>query len=225
MREVEAKSAPPPVPRTPLERRIESLCRDHASRLSVEVLQAAEYSLQESKLAAADSLVKSLDDVVASVRRIRAADRPAAALSELVGAATATCNRAVLLLCADRRLIPFRPQEDGGAGESSGDGQFALDRAAAPAIAEAIAGRVPRSTSGSAERISERVAAELACRDEDEIRLYPVVLRETVIGVLLAEGIPAQFSAIETLVLAAEAWIEALQLRQDRSRNGGTALA
>ena len=91
--------------------------------------------------------------------------------------------------------------------------QLSFALASAPAIARAVESRRTVTATGAQGDISRRLSTELAYVEEDDVRVVPMLLRKTVIGVLIADGPPLQDSAIETLVLAAEAWIEALGMR------------
>lgn len=204
---------------------IESLCSDFALRLSAEVGRAAASTLARTEKAAVAETARTLEQVAAAMRKIRAADRAASVLTALVDVLPAFCRRVVLLLRTGGRMIAFRSAgSDERPGLSEGE-QLSFELASAPAIARAVESRSTVTATGAQGDISTRLATELAYVEEDVVRVVPMSLRKTVIGVLIVDGPPIQDPAIETLVLAVEAWIEALGtrpgFREDRATDLG----
>ena len=91
--------------------------------------------------------------------------------------------------------------------------KLSLGLVGAPAIAHAVESRDTVITKGSQQNLSRRLCQGLGYGDEDDVSVHPVVLRNTVLGVLLVNEPIVVPAAIEALVQASEAWIEALGSR------------
>lgn len=196
-----------------LRNEIESLCKDYSSRLSREVGRVAESSLARTKEAADADATQVLEDVARSARKIRSAGEAATVLSELVDATSLFCRRTALLLHAGGRMVGFRSAGASERRQLHESDQLAFDLGSAPAIAHAVENRLMVQTKGAQHNISQILSRRLAYGDEEEVQVFPLTLRDTVIGVLLANGGRIRTAAIETLILASEAWIEALGSR------------
>lgn len=168
---------------------------------------------------------RALEEVAAAMRKIRSADHAAAVLTQLVDAVPVFCRRAVLLLRSGDRMIGFHSAGPPARPALGGREQLSFEISSAPSIRRAVETKLKVDAKGAQRDISHRLSTEMAYADDEDVRVVPVVLRNTVIGVLLVDGEPIQDSAIETLVLASEAWIEALGSRSDSKQGGEANLA
>lgn len=192
------------------------MCQEHASRLCAEITRIADAELARvTEDLVADGEAR-LDGLASAIRRIREAEEPVAVLTELVEAAPLFCNRAALLLHRDGRVVGFRAAGSGEHPDVDSMKELSLEYSAAPAIAHAVQSRDTVVTQSPADNLSAEVAQRFGYVDEQEVRLYPVVLRDTVVAVMLVDGEPVREAAIEAMTLAAEAWIEALGSRPGR---------
>lgn len=156
-----------------------------------------------------------LEGLARAIRKIRATSDAVEALSELVDVAPRFCARSALLLRSGGRLIGFRAAGNGTCPDADGMRKLSLGLVGAPAIAHAVESRDTVVTKGSQQNLSRRLSQGLGYGDEDDVSVHPVVLRDTVLGVLLVNGPAVAPAAIEALVQASEAWIEALGSRPE----------
>lgn len=192
----------------------DSLCHDHASSLSADAVGLAEEAIERAKREAAAEAEGRLQRLAAGIRKIRSAAEPVAVLNALVDSAPAHRAKAVLLVLDGDRLVGFRAAGTGDVPDGGRTKEISVEIASAPALAHAIDSRDTVITEGGAHSLSKRLAAALAFR-EGKVRVHPVVLRDTVLGLLLVEGAVEPAAVIESLVSMAEAWIEALGSRQE----------
>lgn len=203
-----------PDPETPAVRaEIVAICQDHLTRLGEEAGQVAEDRLASLASKTAAETAALLDQIVASTRRIRAASDPAAVLVELANSAGQLCDRAVVLLNDGDRLTGFRTSGGGVPAKPADLSEVSFDLASAPALAQAVETKDTMVTTGGQHNVSHQLASKLGYSDDTELRALPVVLRDTVLGLVLVEGGAARGAAVESLILTAEAWIEALNSR------------
>ena len=73
-------------------------------------------------------------------------------------------------------------------------------------------------TAATQDNLSQKLWKQFALEEDGEVRVYPLVLRNTVLAVLLVDGPTVRSPAIEALVLTAEAWIEVLGSRQEQGQ-------
>ena len=200
----------------PVGDRIESLCQEHAASLGAEItgIAAAELARVTEQLTA-DGQAR-LDGLASAIRKIREAEEPVAVLTELVDAAPLFCNRALLLLHRDGRVVGFRAAGSGEHPDGDRIKDLSLECSEAPAIAHAVQSRDTVITQSPPDNLSAEVARRFGYADEQKVRVHPVVLRDTVVAVLLVDGESIRGAAIEAMTLAAEAWIEALGSRPVR---------
>ncbi len=187
-----------------------AICQEHLARLGEEAGRVAEDRLAALASKTAADTAALLDQIAASTRRIRAAGDAAAVLVELADSVGQLCDRAVVLLNDGDRLTGFRAS----GGESPADlGQVSFDLASAPALAHAVETKDAVVVTGGQHNVSHQLASRLGYSGNTELRAIPLVLRDTVLGLVLVEGAAVRESAIESLILTAEAWIEALNSR------------
>lgn len=183
--------------------------------------QALEAAADEKRraLESADAEMRRvLDEFGGAVRKIRGAGAAADVLAELVDTAARTCGAAVLLLHTEGRVVGFRSAGGREDFQTEQIHDLAFDLVAAPAIAHAVESRGTVVTKGAQEDVSKPLAALLGEREGGELRIHPLVLRDTVLAILLVASGPenaARVAMIETLVLVAEAWVEALGSRSE----------
>ena len=143
--------------------------------------------------------------------------------SALVEGAASYCGRAALFIHKGDQLLGFR-----AAGAVSGDVQLEFQRLTAttsdaPAIARAVSSLQAVDANGSASELSQAVVDLLGLSDDDQVRLFPVALRDKALAVLYCDGLgsesetPVVQSAVEVLVSLAEAWIEAVGTRRKQT--------
>lgn len=156
-----------------------------------------------------------LEGLAQAIRKIRGTSEAVEVLSELVDVTPRFCARSALLLRSGGRLIGFRAAGNGTCPDADGMRKLSLGMVGAPAIAHAVESRDTVVTKGSQQNLSRRLSQGLGYGDEDQISVHPVVLRDTVLGVLLVNEPVVATAAIEALVQASEAWIEALGSRPE----------
>lgn len=203
-----------PDPETPAVRaEIIAICQEHLSRLGEEAGQMAEDRLASLASKAAADSAALLDQIAAATRRIRSASDAAAVLVELGNSAAQLCDRAVVLLNDGDRLTGFHASGGEALDPPTDLSQISFDLASAPALAHAVETKDAMVTTGGQHNVSHQLASKLGYSDDSELRAIPLVLRDTVLGLVLVEGGAVRESAIESLILTAEAWIEALNSR------------
>ena len=205
---------------------IQSVCQAHSVRLAEElggILEGVEEAgadrLAEFRKQADSELDETLAGVARSIRKVRAADEPTAVLTELVNSASQFCRRAALLLRSGDTLIGFRSAGEGLRPDLSKLADLSLQLASAPAIAHAVESRETVATKATQHDLSRALCSELGIGEGSPVTVVPLILRNTVLGVFLAEGPQVRSAAIEALVLTAEAWIEVLGSRQESKAN------
>lgn len=154
-----------------------------------------------------------LEGLSQAIRKIRGTSEAVEVLTELVDVTPQFCARTALLLRSGGRLIGFRAAGNGTCPDEEGMRKLSLGLVGAPAIAHAVESRDTVVTKGSQQNLSRRLCQGLGYGDEDDVNVHPVVLRNTVLGVLLVNEPIVVPAAIEALVQASEAWIEALGSR------------
>ena len=192
---------------------IVAICQEHLARLGEEAGQLAEDRLASLASKAAADSAALLDRIAAATRRIRAASDAAAVLVELGDAAAQLCDRATVLLNDGNRLTGFHAWGGGGLAKPVDLSQVSFDLASAPALAHAVETKDAMVITGGQHNVSHQLASALGYSEDTELRAMPLVLRDTVLGLILVEGGAVRESAIESLILTAEAWIEALNSR------------
>ncbi len=186
------------------------------ARLSAEMERLAEDSLARTKEASARETSQILDRISGAIRRIRNAGEVSAVLAELVETSALFSRRAALLLHSEGTLIGFH---SAGQGCTARDLEgLSVGLASAPAIAHAIETRDTVVSTATQRNVSHGLWKRLSYAGDEDLRVQPLILRETVLAVLIVEGGTLRAAVVEVLVLTAEAWIEALGSREDRDR-------
>ncbi len=190
-----------------------ALIRDQVERIGEEAASVAEARVADAEAKAAAELERVLDQIAATTRRIRAATDASAALKELGDSAAQFCDRSIVLLNDGDRLTGFHSSGAGAHPSPAEMAQITFELSAAPALAHAVETKDAVVIKGSQHNVSHKLASRFAFEQDLDLIAFPLVLRDTVLGVLLADGDSKQASVIEALVLTAEAWIEALGSR------------
>ena len=201
----------------------EALQAEYAERLRSE-LQAALAHVDEqiqarSKEAERRSRRELATALALAAGRIRKQESVAGIAAALVDAAAESCGRAALLIHREDRLLGFRAA---GAVTAEFDAEFqkltiqATDGAALAGVLEAVEAA---TVEASPEQLSPAITHLFKLSAEDQVRLYPIALRDKVLAVLYcdsrgeSEAVETLDTAIALLVLLAEAWIEAVGTR------------
>ncbi|MCY4188740.1 MAG: hypothetical protein OXD30_09680 [Bryobacterales bacterium] len=188
---------------------IVAICQDHLARLGEEAGQVAEDRLAGLAAKAVAETGALLNQIVAATRRIRDAGDPAAVLAELADSAGRLCERAVVLLKDGDRLTVFRASHAASADGPVETGQASFDLADVSPLAQAVETKDTVLVDGGEHNASR----SLGYPDDTGLRAFPIVLRDTVLGLVVVDSGSSQGTAIESLILTAEAWIEALSSR------------
>lgn len=175
--------------------------------------------------AAAEAQQRQVESAAEAVRRIRAESDVTGIAGALVDAASAYCSRTLLLIHRADQLLGFRAA--GACSEKIREGapRLAFPLSEAGAIAHAVESLDRIATTGAAGQVSPALAELFELSESDQVRLFPVRLRDKVLAILYCDGHGRDDQAesteevveagIETLVLVAEAWIEAVSTRKD----------
>lgn len=204
-----------------LSQTIRRIANASAKDLGEEVARLAATSAQRASASAAAENREATARLLSAAQSVRSGSDPAAALAQLVDVMPRIAGSAALVLQQGARMVGFRCAGLRIKPESLGMREVAFELATAPALAHAVESRQAVRASGGQDSISRKLADACGFGDEQEVRLHPVLLRNTVLGVLLVAPDPQlspDCSAIELLVLLAEAWIEAVALRSARSQ-------
>lgn len=186
--------------------------------MGAELGRVAEASLDRVREAAASETDGLVEAIARAIRKIRSADDAAGVLSQVVESAPSFCDVAILLLHSGGNVMGFRSAGEGNHPDRSELARLSFNLSSAPAIATAVESRDAVVTKAAQDNISQKLCKQFAFEPDEELRIYPVVLRSTVLAVLLVNGPSVRTTVIETLVLTAEAWIEALGSRQEQGR-------
>jgi len=185
-----------------MERTLEETVAGLAARLEEEHQDALEGRLQQaqrSSEAARRELIQKLNQIT---RRLRGFEDERQWSNTLVDATRGFCGRAALFLVRDRKLHleTTRNFDDADLGDD-----VTLDNA--PAFAAAIETRDTLVAMRSSSELSKDVAAYLGEGDA-KVYLFPVVTRQNVPAVLLADSAEVDVDALELLAATAGAVLE-----------------
>lgn len=186
--------------------------------MGAELSRVAQASLDRAKEAAATETDELVEAIGAAIRKIRSADDASGVLSEVVESAPSFCRTAILLLHSGGNVMGFRSAGEGDHPDQSELARLSFKLSAAPAIAHAVGSCDTFVTKATQDNISQKLWKQFTFEPDEELRVHPLVLRNTVLALLLVRGLSVQPTVIETLVLTAEAWIEALGSRQEQGR-------
>ena len=186
-------------------------------------------------LAVSRSRLETAEALAAAAKRLRGERSVTGIATALVEVVSGFAGRCALLIHRDGRLVGSRLSVPlggsiGGSMEESqqnGFGELDVPLADAAALAQVVASREPVVADGSAASFSASVAELLGLGPQDRVFLFPLVLRDKVPAVLIADagpdGVAVERAAIELLVSMAAAWIEAVGTRKKVARRVGKA--
>lgn len=203
----------------------ERLRGECAAVLESSLLEAREGAAkQAAQQAGAEAVQQTADQLLESVRRIRASDTVTGIAGALVDSAAELAARSGLLIHKGESLLGFRLAGSAAEHEREGFQQLSIKVSEAASVAHAIESLDNVVTSGAPGELSEPLAELLSLDPEDRICLFPVKLRDKVLAVLYCDGkgedgkeFPVASSSIEVLVALAESWIEAVSTRRKHS--------
>ena len=211
-----------------------------AQQLLGECRELMEAGRKEAEtLAVSRSRLETAEALAAAAKRLRGERSVTGIATALVEVASGFAGRCALLIHRNGRLVGFRlsgsvvgslrGSSGGSMEESQPDGFVELDvpLADAAALAQVVASRESVVADGSAASFSASVAELLGLGPQDRVFLFPLVLRDKVPAVLIADagpdGVAVERAAIELLVSMAAAWIEAVGTRKKVARRVGKA--
>ena len=185
-----------------MERTLEETVAGLAARLEEEHQDALEARVQQahrSSEAARRELIQKLNQIT---RRLRGFEDERQWSNTLVDATRGFCGRAALFLVRDRKLHleTTRNFDDADLAED-------VPLAHAPAFAAAIETRDTLVAMRSGSELSKGVAAYLG-EGDSKVYLFPVVTRQNVPAVLLADSAEVDVDALELLAATAGAVLE-----------------
>ena len=162
-----------------------------------------------------------LEALAECARRIRAESTVTEIVPALAEAAARFCSRAAVFVHREGQISGFvvagpLPEE-----QRKAFPRMTLALADAPAFARAVESRAAVSAMAAPEEISHALAESMGVGGADGVRIWPLVLRDRVLALLYCDGkapepgeTPIVDAAVESLVLLAEAWIEAVGNRR-----------
>ena len=203
-----------------------------AQQLLGECRELMEAGRKEAEtLAVSRSRLETAEALGAAAKRLRGERSVTGIATTLVEVASAFAGRCSLLIHRNGRLVGSRLSGSlGGSMEESqqsGFGELDVPLSDAAALAQVVASREPVVADGSAASFSDSVAELLGLGPQDRVFLFPLVLRDKVPAVLIADAGPGavavERAAIELLVSMAAAWIEAVGTRKKVAPRVGKA--
>ena len=204
-----------------------------AQQLLSECRELMEAGRKEAEtLAVSRSRLETAEALGAAAKRLRAERSVTGIATALVEVASDFAGRCSLLIHRNGRLVGSRLSGSlGGSMEESqqgGFGELDVPLADAAALAQVVASREPVVADGSAASFSASVAELLGLGPQARVFLFPLVLRDKVPAVLIADagpgGVAVERAAIELLVSMAAAWIEAVGTRKKVAPRVGKAV-
>lgn len=203
-----------------------------AQQLLGECRELMEAGRKEAEtLAVSRSRLETAEALAGAAKRLRGERSVTGIATTLVEVAAGFAGRCSLLIHRDGRLVGSRLSGSlGGSMEESqqdGFGELDVPLADAAALAQVVASREPVVADGSAASFSASVGELLGLGPQDRVFLFPLVLRDKVPAVLIADagpgGVAVERAAIELLVSMAAAWIEAVGTRKKVAPRVGKA--
>lgn len=197
---------------------IEQLRRDLESQIAAKRTEWVEAGVGEQrKTIERGARAGAAESLLEAMRRIREEKSVTGIAVALVEAAGGFARRTALFIQKGDRLLGFRLM-----GANDADRQQALEQLEIPIVeASGLAHAIETSDTvvcgGGPGELGARLAEILGTSAEDRVHLFPIVLRDRVLAVLLADGdeeSPVEQPAIEVLVSLAEAWLEAVGTRK-----------
>lgn len=186
--------------------------REHIEQIGAGAAGIAQARVDAAKARAASQTESLLQTVADSARTIRSAAGTGAAIRSLCDVAARFCDGAILFVCDGDSLRGFRSAGNGTTPSTNDVARIAVALPSAPVLARALESKRPMSAGGGHHSVLPELATICGLDTDVPMHGFPIVLRETALGLLLAFGRVNQ-PVIETLVLTTEAWVEALGSR------------
>ena len=165
---------------------------------------------REARASAAESLLEAL-------RRIRLEQSVTGIAVALVEAARVFARRTALFIHKGDRLLGFRLMGTDDEERRKAIQALEIPLVDAPGPAHAVETRDTVVCGGGTGELGAPLAEILGTDAEHRVHLFPIILRDRVLAVLLADGDnekSVEQPAIEVLVSLAEAWLEAVGTRK-----------
>ena len=191
---------------------ITAFVREHVEQIGAGAAGIAQARIDAAKARAASQTESLLQTIADSARTIRAAAGTGAAFRSLCDVAARFCDGAILFVCDGDSLRGFRSAGNGTTPSTADVARIAVALPSAPVLARALESTRPVSAGGGHHIVLPELARICGLDTDVPLLGFPIVLRETALGLLLAFGQVNQ-PVIETLVLTTEAWVEALGSR------------
>ena len=192
---------------------ISDFVRAHIEQIGAGAAGIAQARVDAAKARAAsetDALLRSIAD---SARTIRTAAGTGAAIRSLCDMAARFCDGAILFVCDGDSLRGFRSAGNGTTPSTADVARVAVALSSTPGLARALESKSPMSSGdGRYNKVLPELATICGLGSDVPLHGFPIVLRKTALGLLLAFG-RVNYPVIETLVLTTEAWVEALGSR------------
>ena len=160
---------------------------------------------------------RASESLLEALRQIRLEQSVTGIAVALVEAAGRFARRTALFIQKEDRLLGFRLTGADDKKQRKALEQLEIPLADASGLAHAVETRDTVVCRGGPGQLGTPLATILGTAGEDRVHLFPIVLRDRVLAVLLAvrdEQNPVEQSAIEVLVSISEAWIEAVGTRK-----------
>ncbi len=191
---------------------ITDFVREHVEQIGAGAAGIAQARIDAAKARAASQTESLLQTIADSARTIRGAAGTGAAFRSLCDVAARFCDGAILFVCDGDSLRGFRSAGNGTTPSTADVARIVVALPSAPVLARALKSKRPVSTGGNHHNVLPELARICGLDADVPLLGFPIVLRETALGLLLAFGRVNQ-PVIETLVLTTEAWVEALGSR------------
>ncbi len=191
---------------------ITDFVREHVEQIGAGAAGIAQARIDAAKARAAAQTESLLQTIADSARIIRATAGTGAAFRSLCDVAARFCDGAILFVCDGDSLRGFRSAGNGTTPSTADVARIAVALPSAPVLARALRAKRPVSAGGGHHNVLPELAGICGLDTDVPLLGFPIVLRETALGLLLAFGRVNQ-PVIETLVLTTEAWVEALGSR------------
>lgn len=160
---------------------------------------------------------RASESLLEALRQIRLEHSVTGIAVALVEAAGRFSRRTALFIQKEDRLLGFRLTGADDKEQQQALEQLEIPLAGAAGLAHAVETSDTVVCGGGSGQLGRPLATILGTAGEDRVHLFPIVLRDRVLAVLLADGDeqnPVEQPAIEVLVSVSEAWIEAVGSRK-----------
>ncbi len=194
-----------------LRQEIVELVRGEIDRIGDRAASVAGGRLAEAEATAAAEQQHLEQNIAEAAREIRSAGSPGQAMRALGEVAAGFCDRSVVLLNHGNCLRGYCAAGKGTVPSREALARISFAPRSAPVLAHAMESRGTVSANGGQHNFSHELAKTCAL-EREAVHAIPIVLRETVLGVILVIG-QARVPLVESLVMLTEAWVEVLGSR------------